>query len=281
VARPTKRSSLQTLTRARLLKLAESHEVSVSSRAKHDELVDALVAARSVSFQQVLDPLKRDELKAICDAHDLDRSGRSKAPIVARILGQESTPSPARVKAPKRGRTAKKPEQMSLPADKDKNKSKSKSDDNGNGGVLGFESQLWGMADQLWTNSGLQPSEYSTPVLALVFLKYADHKFAQVEAELASRKRRRGKTSKEDYLARGVLYVPAEARFQTLLELPEGADVGKAVNDAMKAIEAENPELKDVLPKTFAKFERTTLASLLKIFGSIPPESTGDPYGRY
>ena len=287
MARPTKRSSLQTLTRARLLELAETYEVAVSGRAKHDELVDALVAARSVSFEQVLDPLKRDELKAICDAHELDRSGRSKAPIVARILGQEGDPSPASAKAPQRSKGAAKSKQTRLLADGDGNgngngngNGDESGDESGNGGVLGFERELWGMADQMWTNSGLQPSEYSTPVLALIFLKYADHKFAQVEAELASRKRRRGKTSKEDYLARGVLFVPEEARFQKLLELPEGADIGKAVNDAMKAIEAENPELKDVLPKTFAKFERTTLASLLKIFGKIPPESSGDTFGR-
>lgn len=271
MARPTKRSSLQTLKRPRLLELAEVFEVDVSGRAKHEELVDALVARRSVSLEDALAHVSRDDLKAICDAHELDRSGKAKAPIVARILGRESEAFPGRgEETPQRATTKRKTKKRASMSD----------DEDGNGGVLGFERQLWGMADQLWTNSGLQPSEYSTPVLALIFLKYADHKFAQVEAELASRQRRRGKTSKDDYLARGVLFVPEEARFQKLLELPEGADVGKAVNDAMKAVEAENPELKDVLPKTYAKFERTTLASLLKIFGSIPPESTGDAFGR-
>jgi type I restriction enzyme M protein len=252
-----------------LLEVANGHGVDVSSRAKHDELVDALVGARSVSFDEVLAGLSRDELKAICDAHEMDRSGKAKAPIVARILGREPDSS-----APKSESLA------AATKRKTKKKEKMTGEKNGSGGVLGFEAELFGMADQLWTNSGLQPSEYSTPVLALVFLKYADHKFAQVEAELAAKQRRRRQVSKDDYLARGVLYVPAEARFQTLLELPEGSDLGKAVNDAMKAIEAANPELKDVLPKTFAKFERTTLASLLKIFGSIPPESSGDTFGR-
>ena len=270
--RPTKRTALEALKRPRLLELSKAHDLDVSSRAKHEELVDALVSARAVSFEEVLSPLSRDELKAICDAHEMDRSGKAKAPIVARILGREPDPSPpGGAKAPARSGTKQKTR---------KKKKAMAEEKNGNGGVLGFEAQLFGMADQLWTNSGLQPSEYSTPVLALVFLKYADHKFAQVEAELAAKQRRRRKTSKDDYLARGVLYVPEEARFQTLLELPEGSDLGKAVNDAMKAVEAENPELKDVLPKTFAKFERTTLASLLKIFGSIPPESSGDTFGR-
>ncbi len=249
----------------------EQHDLEVPARAKHGELVDAFVAKRSLGLQRLLESLSRDELKAICDAHEMDRSGKAKAPIVARILGREPEPSP-----PGGGTAA----AHSGTKRKTRKTKAMKEEKNGNGGVLGFEAQLFGMADQLWTNSGLQPSEYSTPVLALVFLKYADHKFAQVEAELAAKQRRRRKTSKDDYLARGVLYVPEEARFQTLLELPEGSDLGKAVNDAMKAIEAENPELKDVLPKTFAKFERTTLASLLKIFGSIPPESSGDTFGR-
>lgn len=270
---PTKRSSLETLKRPRLIELAEAFDVEVSSRAKHGELVDALVAARSVRLEEVLVTLSRDELKAICDAHELDRSGRAKAPIVARILGHDADASPVEgPKAPSRKGAKRKGKKAAI-ADDDV-------DASGNGGVLGFENELWGMADQLWTNSALQPAEYSTPILALIFLKYADHKFAQVETELAAKQRRRRATSKDDYLARGVLYVPEEARFQRLLEMTEGTDLGKVVNDAMKAIEAENPELEDVLPKTFAKFERTTLASLLKIFGNIPPESSGDVFGR-
>lgn len=146
-----------------------------------------------------------------------------------------------------------------------------------------LETTLWNAADQLWTNSGLQPSEYSTPVLALIFLKYADSRFAEAEKNLAEgggRRRRRRTVTKDDYLASGVLYVPEEARYQRLLELPEGHDIGKAVNEAMKAIEVENEELKDVLPKTYGKFETATLASLLKTFGSIPADAEGDLFGR-
>lgn len=106
-----------------------------------------------------------------------------------------------------------------------------------------FEKRLWDAADQLWTNSTLLPSQYSTPVLALIFLKYADHRFAKAEKELTGG-RRRGAVGKEDYHALGVLYVPEQARFSRLLKLPEGADIGKALNDAMKAIEAENDEVR-------------------------------------
>jgi type I restriction enzyme M protein len=143
-----------------------------------------------------------------------------------------------------------------------------------------FETKLWAAADQLWTNSALQPSEYSTPVLALIFLRYADARFAQAEKELASKPRRRGGIGKDDYLALGVLYLPEAARFQRLLELPEGADIGKKLNDAMKAIEAENDELKDVLPKQYSRFDTQTLKELLKLFGTIPQDVEGDVFGR-
>ncbi|XYH97009.1 type I restriction-modification system subunit M [Sorangium sp. So ce1128] len=142
-----------------------------------------------------------------------------------------------------------------------------------------FEKRLWAAADQLWTNSALQPSEYATPVLALIFLKYADHRFAAAEKKLAS-SRRRGGVGKDDYHAEGVLFVPEKARFGRLLQLPEGADIGKALNDAMKAIEAENEDLKDVLPKTYGRFDAKTLKELLKIFGTIPENVEGDVFGR-
>lgn len=143
-----------------------------------------------------------------------------------------------------------------------------------------FEKKLWAAADQLWTNSALQPAEYSTPVLALIFLKYADHRFAQAEKALAGKARRRGAIGKDDYHGQGVLYVPEEARFRKLVELPEGADIGRAINEAMKAIEGENDELKDVLPKAYGRFGAQTLKELLKLFGTIPEDVEGDVFGR-
>ncbi|WP_438016577.1 class I SAM-dependent DNA methyltransferase [Sorangium sp. So ce315] len=142
-----------------------------------------------------------------------------------------------------------------------------------------FEKRLWAAADQLWTNSALPPSEYATPVLALIFLKYADHRSAEAEKRSAS-PRRRGGTGKDDDRAEGVLFVPEEARFGRLLQLPEGADIGKALDDAMKAIEAENEELRGVLPKTYGRFDARTLGELLEIFGTIPETVEGDVFGR-
>ena len=69
---------------------------------------------------------------------------------------------------------------------------------------------------------------------------------------------------------------PRQARFPRLLQLPEGAELGKAVNDAMRAVEKENPDLADVLPKTFQILENRTLAELLKVMASIPMDKEGE-----
>src|ERR1700709_1025818 len=96
-----------------------------------------------------------------------------------------------------------------------------------------LEKRLWGAADELRANSKLKSSEYSVPVLGLIFLRYADHKFAQAQAQFMSQGSGRRTIGRQDYQAKGVLYLPEQARFSNLLDLPEGVDIGKAINDAM------------------------------------------------
>lgn len=146
-----------------------------------------------------------------------------------------------------------------------------------------IEKRLWESADQLRANSKLKSSEYSIPVLGFIFLRFADYKFTIAKNEIEKQHRdvgsRRGIT-KADYQARGVLYLPENARFSYLLNLPEGEKIGKAINDAMRAIEAENEDLKDVLPKTYNRLENDVLVTLLKIFSSIPMSIEGDVFGK-
>ncbi|MBN1483824.1 MAG: type I restriction-modification system subunit M N-terminal domain-containing protein, partial [Chloroflexia bacterium] len=87
-----------------------------------------------------------------------------------------------------------------------------------------IEKRLWEAADELRANSRLRSAEYSVPVLGLIFLRYADHRFDQaqqeVEADLAASTRRRQRPARPaDYHARGVLYLPDEARFARLVAL--------------------------------------------------------------
>jgi type I restriction enzyme M protein len=151
-----------------------------------------------------------------------------------------------------------------------------------NGDINQLEKRLWESADQLMANSNLSASEYSNPVLGLIFLRYADHKFtvAQQEIEGQTTGRRKQGSSKIRFQARGVMYLPEEARFFTLLNLPEGENIGMRVNDAMRAVEAENEDLKDVLPKTYNRLENYILVALLRNFAEIPMDVEGDVFGR-
>ena len=146
-----------------------------------------------------------------------------------------------------------------------------------------IENRLWSAADELRANSRLRASEYSTPVLGLIFLRYADHKFTQAAQEIsseASTSTRIRTDPRTQYQARGVFYLPEKARFQYLLSLPEGENIGQAVTDAMKAIEAENPQVDGVLPKTYNRLEKNTLLELLRIMEQIPMDIEGDAFGK-
>jgi len=143
-----------------------------------------------------------------------------------------------------------------------------------------LEKRLWDAADELRANSKLKSSEYSVPVLGLIFLRYADQKFTEAEKKMPKQASGRRKIGKSDYQAQGVLYLPEKARFGYLLNLPEGTDIGKAINEAMKAIEGDNEDLKDVLPKTYNSIDKTLLVSLLKNFAAIPMTIEGDAFGK-
>jgi type I restriction enzyme M protein len=127
-----------------------------------------------------------------------------------------------------------------------------------------LEDRLWKAADQLRANSSLPASQYSIPVLGLIFLRYADVRFTQVETQLAGKATGRRDVGKTDYQAKGVMYVPDTARFSYLQALPKGTDIGQALNRAMEAIEIENPDLRGVLPHDYSRLGSAVLAELLR-----------------
>lgn len=141
-----------------------------------------------------------------------------------------------------------------------------------------IEKRLWAAADQLWANTGIRPADFSTPVLGLLFLRYADKRYTDAEAtigKIGSGGRR--KVKKEDYQAEGVIFLRDEARFSHLQTLTEADNIGKAINDAMKAIEEENPDLKGVLPRSYTQIDNWILVELLKLLG--PVKIDGDAFG--
>jgi type I restriction enzyme M protein len=147
-----------------------------------------------------------------------------------------------------------------------------------------LEKNLWTAADQFRANSGLKAQEYSGPLLGLIFLRFAEVRFATQRAKLeaAGASSRRGSRVDEPaaYHADNVLYLAPEARFDYLLTLPEAADIGSKVNAAMREVEKHNPQLAGVLPKTFNLFTSTLLKELLKKISEIPATLDFDAFGR-
>ena len=143
-----------------------------------------------------------------------------------------------------------------------------------------LERRLWQAADQLRANSKLRAADYSIPVLGLIFLRYADVRFGWAEQRLEAEATERNPVTKAHYQAEGVMYLPDEARYGHLRGLPESADIGRAVNDAMAAIEEHNPDLQGVLPRDYGSFEKPVLVELLRLIGSIPEDIEGDAFGK-
>ena len=129
-----------------------------------------------------------------------------------------------------------------------------------NGEPLGFEDTLWKAADKL--RGSMDSSEYKHVVLGLVFLKYVDDAFGERRAQLAAELEADGITgdqaeelleSRDEYTAEGVFWVPPEARWEYLQANAKQPEIGKLIDAAMDAVEVENPTLRGVLPKNFAR----------------------------
>ncbi|MCP4990460.1 MAG: SAM-dependent DNA methyltransferase, partial [Colwellia sp.] len=154
-----------------------------------------------------------------------------------------------------------------------------------------LEDNLWQTADTLRANSDLKSSEYSTPVLGLIFLRFADNKYSQFEDEINREYKklkgsRREKPLSEIAIEKCGFFLTEKARYEYLLNLPEEEDIAKAIKDAMVSIEEYKPELKDVLPqdeyfRLVRKPEyRVIPMQLLKNFADIPKDTTGDMFGQ-
>lgn len=154
-----------------------------------------------------------------------------------------------------------------------------------------LEDDLWRAADSLRANSDLKASEYSTPVLGLIFLKFADNKYRQFEeAILAEYQKlkggRREKKLSDIAIERCGFYLPDHARYDYLLTLPEKEDIAKALKKAMEAIEEYKPELAGVLPQdeyfrlTRSAQNKGLAQRLLRIFADIPADAGGDLFGK-
>jgi type I restriction enzyme M protein len=148
-----------------------------------------------------------------------------------------------------------------------------------------LEDSLWAAADNLRANSKLTSSEYCMPVLGVIFLRHATNRYdaasRQIAAEQAAWTMPRRPLVKQDFIRRRALMLPKEARYDELLKLPKGANLGAALVEAMNAIERDFEPLLNQLPKDYDKFENDLLEDLLRIFDSaVLRTASGDVFGR-
>ena len=149
-----------------------------------------------------------------------------------------------------------------------------------------LEAELWRAADQLRANSKLTATEYSMPVHGLIFLRHAYNRFQKVkikvEKTLPSHPQR-GKRplTKKDFEEQNSMFLPEKSQFDYLVSLPESADIGEAIDNAMKLVEDEYDNLKGVLPKNFSIFSKDLLRELLRIFNKeVLQKAEGDLFGK-
>lgn len=143
-----------------------------------------------------------------------------------------------------------------------------------------LQEKLWKAADKLWSNSDLKPSEYTMPVLGLIFLKYVSVEFDEAKKELEEKNSSgRRSITKENYQAKGVLFIPEQAHYDYLIKLKESDDVALAIDNAMHLIEQDNENVRGVLPQDYNRIEKGVLLDLLRTFNNIP-DVEGDTFGR-
>src|SRR5512143_524816 len=147
---------------------------------------------------------------------------------------------------------------------------KQKSGKSSNGANVGYEAQLWQMADAL--RGSMDAAEYKHVVLGLIFLKYISDAFEEQHAKLdADRKGGADPEDPDEYRAVNIFWVPKDARWSKLKAAAKQPTIGKTVDDAMLAIERDNPTLKGVLPKDYARpgLDKERLGQLIDLVSNI------------
>lgn len=153
-----------------------------------------------------------------------------------------------------------------------------------------LQANLWNSADILWANSGLTSSEYEEPILGLIFLRFADCKYKQYEKDIneeyeKTKGSRVERAIHEIAIEKCGFYLPDEARYDYLLNLPESENLAEKIKTAMELIEKYSAELEDTLPKEIyykvsSKDDKLVLSKLLRNFKDIPENTKLDVFGH-
>ena len=230
-----------------------------------------LKRARRATPEALLAPMNAASLRSLCALRGVDAKGR-KGQLVDRLLSSEAkAPTPA-ANVPHTGERKASVARTAGDAAKtpSKNRSAKPPASGGSGATTGCEAELWAAANALRGN--MDAAEYKHVVLGLIFLKYIsdayDERRAQLEAE-----RSEGADPEEpdEYAGANVFWVPEKARWSVLQALAKQPSIGKAVDDAMAAVERDNQSLREVLPKDYARpaLDKRRLGQLIDLIGNI------------
>ena len=286
---PTKRVILDQLTVKELRAAVDGHELHVDDRRVKAQLVDALAGSRKVRLAEVLPELSRNRLKALCRVFGLDDSGRKKTDIVARLVGagaesksdgpqakpaaaRPATPGPAAGAASPKAGTQRAMAGTASPKAGTQRPTAGAASPKAEtqAATTGHEAELWRMADAL--RGSMDAAEYKHVVLGLVFLKYISDAFEEMHARLEGEQDQGADPEDPDeYRAENIFWVPPEARWSRLAAQARQSAVGRLVDDAMAAIERDNPALADVLPRDYARpaLDKQRLGQLIDMVGNI------------
>jgi len=272
-----KQAVIKTMSRDDLKAVVEDLEIQTVDRRNRSSMAKSVGRRQDVEAEYLLGFLTEVQVKEVCERLGEDPTGRKNA-LVEMLLKTHGTKAPARTTARRRAARSAGEQESTVAGENDtparptrgRRKAGGAAKKSGNGAVLGFEATLWQAADKLRNN--MDAAEYKHVVLGLIFLKYIsdafEEKFQQLQAE---QDQGADPEDPDEYRADNIFWVPPEARWGYLQGHAKQPTIGKLIDDAMTAIEKDNPSLKGVLPKNFARpaLDKQRLGELIDLIGTI------------
>ena len=255
-----KHAILEVMNREALKAAVDSLELDKVDRRSVKAMRTRLSRSPRATPEALLAQLRVAEIRRVCELQGLPSTGRKQA-LLSRLLQ-----GPAKSAESPRPLTNGKPKANGPP----KRKAHSTASAQTSGATTGYETELWAAANALRGN--MDAAEYKHVVLGIIFLKYVSDAFEERHAQLEAERDEGADPEDPDfYIGSNVFWVPAKARWRRLQARAKQPSIGKDLDDAMAAIERDNPSLRDVLPKGYARpaLDKRRLGELIDLIGNI------------
>lgn len=256
-----KKAIIKTMARNDLKRVVDSLEITTVDRRDRGSMARSLGKRQNIDAAFLLGFLSEMQVKEVCELLGEDSTGR-KNTLKEMLLREHGEGVKRRPMA----------EQQSIPEKRGKGRKRSSGAGKRetNGATLGFEATLWKAADKLRNN--IDAAEYKHVVLGLIFLKYISDAFLEKHAQLqAEIDQGADPEDRDEYKAENIFWVPKKSRWSNLQANAKQPGIGKLIDEAMTAIEKDNPSLKGVLPKNYARpgLDKRRLGELIDLIGTI------------